>query len=86
MFWLAECAETEEPILDDLTAAAHRATDKNPKDGNPHGIFMREVLPWDKLEFSILLEPCKATSEQAHVLGEAAYERLCSVHPNYKKI
>ncbi|PRY19293.1 hypothetical protein CLV78_1259 [Aliiruegeria haliotis] len=49
MFWLAECAGVEEDILNKATEQAKKAARINPKDGNPHGTLIREVLPWEVL-------------------------------------
>lgn len=45
MFWLAECAGVSSKQLEQAAQQAGAATLINPKDGDPHGSMMREVLP-----------------------------------------
>ena len=89
MFWLAECAQIEDNILDDLEKAAKKAAThqknqgKEPRDSQEHGDHIRAVLDWSDLEESIQKMSKKVLIEKARSLGDQAYIQLYS-HPKTK--
>lgn len=85
MFWLAESAGVESSILDRAEAAAIAATRINPRDGNPHGTMMREVLPWDFIEAAISSGADPISPEQAEEISRAAFNRLTSKVATYRR-
>ena len=85
MFWYAEAVGVAPAILDAAEAAAERAAAINPKDGNPHGKLMREVLPWNLIAQSMLDGPEPPSAQQAASLGLDAFDRLTELRSEYRK-
>ncbi|WP_052261232.1 hypothetical protein [Ruegeria sp. ANG-S4] len=84
MFWLAEAAGADEGLLDRAAKRAVQAAQINPKDGNPHGKLMRQVLPWQSIEDLIRSGPSPAAYEDATKAGEQSLNRLLELRPEYK--
>lgn len=85
MFWLAETSGVGFDILFRAQKAAVAAAAINPKDGNPHGKMMREVLPWDLMEQAILSGPNPLASEPAVETANLAFDRLTRLRPEFRK-
>lgn len=85
MFWLAESSGVGDELLSKARDAAIEATAINPKDGNPHGKMIREILPWEVVEQSILTGPRPLSSDQAGIAAGDAFDRLTQLRPEFKK-
>ena len=85
MFWLAEGAGVSSDLLDQAEEAAIRATAINPRDGNPHGTYMREIIPWPILEEAILGGPNASPEDYARTQANAAFDRLAEKRSAYRK-
>lgn len=85
MFWLAEASGVEADILFQAQEAAIAAAAINPKDGNPHGRLMREVLPWILLEQAINDGPRPLASSLAEVQARCAFDRLTELRREFRK-
>lgn len=85
MFWLAEASGVEADILFQAQQAAIAATAINPKDGNPHGRLMREVLPWNLVEQAIIDGPQPLASSLAEVEARCAFDRLTKLRTEFRK-
>ena len=85
MFWLAETSGVGSDILSRAREAAVAAAAINPKDGNPHGKIIREVLPWDLMEQAILNGPKPLASEPATDAANHAFERLARLLREFRK-
>ena len=85
MFWLAEASGVEAGILFRAQEAAIAASAINPKDGNPHGKLMREVLPWELMEDAISRGPQPLAYGLAMVEAKPAFDRLTKLRSEFKK-
>ncbi|MVO18597.1 hypothetical protein [Parasedimentitalea huanghaiensis] len=85
MFWLAEVAGVDSKILGQLEAASVAAAKIRPKDGNPHGVEFRRILPWS--EVNALLTNCapQRTTAEADQIGNDAIRKLIAHLPTYQK-
>lgn len=86
MFWLAECAGLPVSVLDEAERAAVAATEINPKDGNPHGKMMRDVLPWNVVAEAIASNASAVTPEMADAQAIPAFERLIAKNAGYRHL
>lgn len=86
MFWLAEASGVESELLSKAQNAAIEATAINPKDGNPHGKMIREVLPWELVEQAISMGPRPLATEQAIMAANRAFDRLTQLRPEFRKM
>ncbi len=84
MFWLAETAGADSETLIRAADAAGQAAKINPKDGNPHGKIMRQVLPWSLVEGLLRSGPPLASEEVAKQAGDEALDRLLKLRPEFK--
>lgn len=85
MFWLAECAGVPDPLLTRAEQQAVAATRINSMDGDPHGKFMREVLPWDIVKNAMHLGSIPSNAEQADIAAQEAFDRLTSRVSSYRR-
>ncbi|MCP4185676.1 MAG: hypothetical protein GY761_20625 [Hyphomicrobiales bacterium] len=85
MFWLAEAAGVSSELLDKAEDAAIRAAKINPKDGDPHGKFMREILPWPIVEEAILSGSKASWEDFAKEQANNAFDRLAEKRSQYRK-
>ncbi|AML52827.1 hypothetical protein [Falsihalocynthiibacter arcticus] len=85
MFWLAEVSGVSPSLLEAAENAAIRATLINPKDGNPHGRLMREVLPWDVIEEALSDGSAKLPIDETNVCALQAFERLADFRSKYRQ-
>lgn len=83
MFYLAESGGVDNHQLNLLEDAVSRAALINSKDGNPHGKYIRETLPWEKLELTICKNQLSCTLDQAQKIGDKSFANLCRHHPKY---
>ncbi len=85
MFWLAEAADVPAADLTRAERAAEAATLINPRDGDPHGKLMREVLPWDLVAAAIRRRGDTATDDLADQAARQAFDRLTSRVSAYRE-
>lgn len=86
MFWIAECAGLSSNLLDAAEDAAIKAAEIHPKDGQPHGKMMREVLPWLVIEDAIFSDPEPASLDEAETVARQAFDRLCEKRGAFRKL
>lgn len=84
MYWLAEVSGVSPATLVAAEAAAIRATEINPVDGNPHGRLMREILPWDCIVVALSAGPARLPEAEAKASGLAALQRLASLRSEFR--
>ncbi|AML52828.1 hypothetical protein [Falsihalocynthiibacter arcticus] len=85
MFWLAEASGVSSSLLDAAEDAAIRATLINPKDGNPHGRLMREVLPWGVIDDALFAGVAKLPIDETDYFALQAFERLASLRSEFRQ-
>ena len=86
MFWLAECVGVPREVLDEAERAAVAASEINPKDGEPHGKMMREVLPWHVIADALASNARAVTPEKADEDAIPAFERLIARNATYRHL
>lgn len=86
MFWLAESAGVPGDVLFQAEETAVAAAKINPRDGNPHGRMMREVLPWDTVAQAILKGPQAVSQTEGADAARQAFNRLASKNATYRKL
>lgn len=86
MFWLAECAGVHRKVLDAAEHMAIAASEINPKDGDPHGKMMREVLPWAVVADAISSNARPVDAEKADEEAIPAFERLIAKNAGYRHL
>ena len=86
MFWVAESAGMATSVLDATEDAAVGATAINSKSGHPHGMMMREVLPWCEVEHAILTGPEPIPQAAAERIALPAFDRLCAKKSEFQKL
>ena len=85
MFWLAESVGAEQDMLEALERVSIQAAEVSPKDGHPHGIGFRKLLPWTHLE-NLLLDVTMPDDESAAIkMGDTALNKLIGHLPKYRR-
>ncbi len=85
MFWLAEVAGADREVLDQLEAVSVTAAKIRPKDGNPHGVEFRKILPWGNIEGLLVGNEPKNTAAEARQSGDDALRKLIGHLPAYRQ-
>lgn len=85
LFWMAEVAGAAPPVLDELELVSIEAAKVKPKDGNPHGVAFRKILPWPRLEELLLGASDHLAVDLAIRMGDEALERLAEHLPRYQR-
>lgn len=85
LYWAAEVAGANSETLDQLEAVSIEAARIRSKDGNPHGVEFRKILPWTYI--APLLIQAAPTLDEAVALkmGDEALGRLITHLPKYRK-
>lgn len=85
LFWMAEVSGANGAILDKLEFVSIEAATLRSKDGNPHGVEFRKILPWNDMENLLFLSTFRSDISKANQMGDEALKRLIGHLPQYKR-